>query len=248
MKFKLFRGLLFAFALVASPANAQRTPVSIVNYPNVTIAASGGGSAQAGQVKKAIQEAANIKGWTLADEPGSKMLATLVVRNKHTVMVEIAYSAQRYSLRYRDSVNMNYHAEAKYDSRLPGVRNGYAQRGPVIHPAYNTWVRELKDAIDVSLLRPKPAQEKIAGGLDDVDAVPGLDERGKQGYRDWLTKKTPRAFVVASDGRWNSAWGTRPQKAGDPTDPAERAMALCARAGKPDCRLYAVDDEIIWQR
>jgi hypothetical protein len=247
MTFRLLCGLLLAFGLGASPAFAQRTPVAIVNYPNIPVAAADGQPVRAEQVKKAIQEGANAKGWTLADESGNKMLATLVVRNKHTVMVEIAYSAQRYSLRYRDSVNMNYHSEGKYDSRLPAARSGYTPRGPVIHPAYNAWVQELNNAIGTALQRSRPAQEKAAGGLDDVDAVPGLDERGKQGYRLWLTKKTPRAFVVASDGRWNSAWGTKPLKAGDPADPAERAMALCARAGKPDCKLYAVDDEVVWK-
>jgi hypothetical protein len=247
VKSRLLCSLLFALALGASPAFAQRTPVAIVNYFNIPIADASGQPVRTEQVKKAIQDGANTRGWTLADEPSNKMLATLVVRNKHTIMVEITYSAQRYSLRYRDSVNMNYHSEARYDSRLPASRSGSTPRGPVIHPAYNTWVQELKTAIDVELRRPKPAREKAAGGLDDVDAVPGLDERGKQGYRLWLTQKTPRAFVVASDGRWNSAWGTTPQKAGDPTDPAERAMALCARAGKPDCKLYAVDEKIVWQ-
>jgi len=247
VKFKLLRGLLLVCALGTSPAFAQRTPVSIVNYPNIPVATASGKAVQAEQVKKAIQDAATAKGWTVTDEAGNKMFATLVVRNKHTVMVEIAYSAQKYSLRYRDSVNMNYHSEARYDSRLPGARNGSTPRGPVIHPAYNTWVQELKYAIGVELLRTAPAQEKVAGGLDDVDAVPGLDERGKAGYRNWLTRKTPRAFVVASDGRWNATWGTTPAKAGDPTDPAERAMALCARAGKPDCKLYAVDNQIVWK-
>jgi len=65
-------------------------------------------------------------------------------------MVEIVYSADKYSVTYRDSINMNYHSEAKYDSRLP---NSGANRatGPVIHPAYNTWVQELKDAIRIEL-------------------------------------------------------------------------------------------------
>ena len=247
MKFKLLRGLLLVCVLGASPAFAQRTPVSIVNYLNIPAAPASGKPVQAEQVKKAIQDAATAKGWTIADEAGNKMFATLVVRNKHTVMVEIAYSAQKYSLKYRDSVNMNYHGEARYDSRLPSARNGYTPRGPVIHPAYNTWVQELKAAIDASLLQPKPALEKAAGGLDDVDAVPGLDERGRQGYRDWLTKKAPRAFVVASDGRWNATWGTTPRTAGDPVDTAERAMAQCVRAGKPGCKLYAVDNEIVWK-
>lgn len=147
MKFKLLGGLLMVCVLGASSAYAQRTPVSIVNYPNIPVATTK--PVQAGQVKKAIQDAALRKGWTLVDEAGDKMLATLVVRNKHTVMVQITYSADKYSITYRDSINMNYHKEAHYDSRMPRPSSGAT--GPVIHPAYNTWVQEFKDAIRIEL-------------------------------------------------------------------------------------------------
>jgi hypothetical protein len=236
--------------LCAGSAFAQRMPVPIVNYRNIPITSAGAVPVRAEQVKQAIREGASTRGWKIADEPGNKMLATLVVRNKHTVMVEIAYSATRYSLVYRDSVNMKYHAEYSPDPRTPAGRSAgiYAKGRPSIHPAYNDWVRQLKDAIDAELMRPRPAQEKAAGRLYDVDAVPGLNERGKEGYRLWLTKKTPRAFVVASDGRWNATWGTNPPDPNDPRNPAERAMAQCVRAGKPDCKLYAVDDDVVWPR
>lgn len=152
MKFKLLRGLLFVCVLGASSVYAQRTPVSIINYPNLPIATASGKPIQAEQVKKAIQDAALRKGWTLGNDTGDKLLATLVVNNKHTVMVEIAYSADKYSLTYRDSVNMNYHSEARFDSRMPNARNASTPSGPVIHPAYNTWVQELKDAIRGELM------------------------------------------------------------------------------------------------
>lgn len=152
MKFKLLRGLLLVCVLGASPAFAQRIPVAITNYPNIPIATASGKPMQAEQVKKAIQDAALKKGWKLVDEAGDKMLATLVVNNKHTVMVVIVYSADKYSITYRDSVNMNYHSEAKFDSRMPNARNASTPSGPVIHPAYNTWVQELKDAIRVELM------------------------------------------------------------------------------------------------
>jgi len=151
VKYKLLGGLLIACALGASPAYAQRTPVSIVNYPNIPVGTAK--PVQAEQVKKAIQDAALKKGWTLSNDTGDKMLATLVVRSKHTVIVEIAYSADKYSIKYSDSVNMNYHKEGHYDSRLPSARNAAtAAQGAVIHPAYNTWVQELKEAISGELM------------------------------------------------------------------------------------------------
>lgn len=82
--------------------------------------------------------------------------------------------------------------------------------------------------------------------IDDVNSVPMLDDRGKQGYRDWLGKPMPRAFVIAEGGKWNSTWGTNPRNSEDPKDPTQRAMVQCQRRGLKSCRLYAVDDRVVW--
>jgi hypothetical protein len=150
VKLKLLQNLLFVFTLVAGSAFAQRMPVSIINYANQPVATSSGKAIPVDQVKKAIQDAAARKGWVLSNDTGDKMLATLEVRSKHTVRVEIAYAADKYSITYSDSVNMNYHSEAHYDSRMPRPSSGAT--GPVIHPAYNTWVQELKEAIRGELM------------------------------------------------------------------------------------------------
>ncbi len=156
MNAKLLIGLLLVAGLAAGPAHAQRQPVPIIDHPDVPIATSSGKPLPTEKVKEAIQAAAKAKGWTLAYESGDKILATLVVRNKHTVMVEIAYSAEKYSLRYRDSINMKYLPGAgrnpSYDQA--SAMRGYQQGpGPVIHPFYNDWVRELRDAIRLELLK-----------------------------------------------------------------------------------------------
>lgn len=88
---------------------------------------------------------------------------------------------------------------------------------------------------------------RTSRSLDDVDAVPGLDERGKAVYRDWLTRRPPRAFVIASDGRFNATWGAKPLNPADPVDPAERAMLQCQRAGRSGCTLYAVDVRLVYE-
>jgi len=155
------RSALLAFvfaasALGASQAVAQRLAVPIINHPDVAVATSSGKPVQADQVKQAIQAAAKAKGWALAFAPGGKVLATLVVRNKHTVVVEIAYSAERYSLMYKDSVNMKYAPHAQSDSHINSVNNTYTRGGydgPVIHPFYNNWVQDLQDAIRQELLK-----------------------------------------------------------------------------------------------
>ncbi len=87
-----------------------------------------------------------------------------------------------------------------------------------------------------------------ADAINNVEAVPLVNERGRQGYREWLGKAFPRAFVIAENGSWNSTWGTSPRNASDPKDPAERAIAHCLRRGMKNCRLYAVDDRILWSQ
>ena len=123
---------LFSFNAVA------REAVPIVNYDDIAVATNSGKAPSADQVKQAIIAAASNKSWSIARQPDGKLLATLIVRNKHTIVVEIAYAADTYSLRYKDSINM------KFDQR---------DGQPVIHPYYNRWVQELKDAIRIELLK-----------------------------------------------------------------------------------------------
>jgi len=135
---KFFRSAVLIFATILSLNAVARETVPIINYDNLAVATSSGKALHAAQVRQAIQAAAGAKGWSIAQQAGDKLLATLDVRGKHMIMVEIDYAADKYSLHYKDSSNMKY-----------GERNGQ----PVIHPYYNKWVRELKDAIRLELLK-----------------------------------------------------------------------------------------------
>lgn len=83
-------------------------------------------------------------------------------------------------------------------------------------------------------------------GVERVDAVPGLNDHGRDVYRDWLSRRSPRAFVIADDGKVNATWGRKPKDPLDPADPAERAMKQCRTAGRTGCALYAVDDRVVY--
>lgn len=74
--------------------------------------------------------------------------------------------------------------------------------------------------------------------IDNVDAVPYLQQQGREQYKVFLGKPTPRAFAVSSGGGWS--W------AEDGDDPVARALASCARSSGQQCRLYAVDDDVVW--
>ncbi|KMO43128.1 hypothetical protein VQ02_00910 [Methylobacterium variabile] len=91
---------------------------------------------------------------------------------------------------------------------------------------------------DVVWTRPAPVPPPSGfAAIDDVGAVPYVDEGGRAGYRQFLAMDRPRAFVVASNGAWSST------NAG--TDPLSALLAGC-RAKQLACRPYAVDGQVVW--
>ena len=75
--------------------------------------------------------------------------------------------------------------------------------------------------------------------LDDEVTVPHVRETGRAGYKLYLAKQMPRAFAIAPNGAWGWAEG------GD--DPLRRALFNCNRSGQGECRLYSVDDQVVWE-
>jgi len=74
--------------------------------------------------------------------------------------------------------------------------------------------------------------------LDNVDAIPYLRDKGRDQYRAFLAKSTPRAFAVSASGAWSWA------EEGD--DPAQQALADCQKHSSTPCKLYAVDNNVVW--
>jgi hypothetical protein len=104
-----------------------------------------------------------------------------------------------------------------------------------------------------STTAPAPAPAKpaarISPELFNLDALPTKTDRVREIYRDWLTQKSPRAVVLAGvEGRNIFAtWGVKPLNPDEVTDPTERALQRCLKAGHSNCKLYAVDNEIVWK-
>jgi dienelactone hydrolase len=82
---------------------------------------------------------------------------------------------------------------------------------------------------------PQPTNFAIVG---DVAAVPFLSENGKRAYAEYLTKMTPRAFALAPNGAW--CWAEEGE------DPEARALATCSAKSDKPCRLYSVDESVVW--
>jgi hypothetical protein len=130
---KLVRLLVLALAAFALNAQA-RTSVPVQNLENVVATAATGGPASPAQIKAAITSAAAARGWLVSDLGPGRAAATVHVRGKHTVVVDITYGGGKFSVKYKDSVNMNY-------------------EDGVIHPHYNKWVQLLVDTIRAELAR-----------------------------------------------------------------------------------------------
>jgi hypothetical protein len=98
-----------------------------------------------------------------------------------------------------------------------------------------------------SPLAAQPVGAVRAAQLEDIASVPYLTERGREGYREWLTRPLPRAFAVSAEGVWSATWSRVPLNAAMPTDPAERALLQCNARSRTQCRLFAVDKEVVWK-
>lgn len=90
-------------------------------------------------VRKAILTACSFRGWQATEVSPGLIEARLMVRNKHTIVVDIPYTATTYSIKYKSSTNM------EYDSKSDG--------SAVIHPNYNKWVGTLNSDINTQIIR-----------------------------------------------------------------------------------------------
>ncbi len=84
------------------------------------------------KVRQAILEAGRSQNWAMQVVNDGTIEATYFIRS-HTAIVTIKYDATRYTITYKDSVNLNY-------------KNGN------IHPNYRKWVQRLQHQIEVNII------------------------------------------------------------------------------------------------
>ena len=84
------------------------------------------------------------------------------------------------------------------------------------------------------MLRP-PASNHAR--LDDVARLPASQNVREGSYRRFLEARLPRAFAIGPKGA--SGWATGDWAIG-------RALGLCQRRNGARCKLYAVDDDVVW--
>ena len=115
-------GLVFAGCATTQPIqNVEKSPIILPP----------GKSATMQQVTTAIMRAGTRLGWQM--QPGSpgKLSGRLDLR-KHTALVDVTHDTKTYTIKYRDSTNLD-------------AKDG------MIHRNYNSWVQNLDKAIRAEL-------------------------------------------------------------------------------------------------
>lgn len=126
---KVVGTLMIGFAAVGLAGCRMAPVMDVVDAP--VVEPVGGQKPTADQVKIAIERAGATLGWQIKEVQPFLLQGTLVLRD-HVAEVNIPYSAQRYSIVYKDSKNLQYD-------------------GKNIHSNYNGWVQNLDKAIKVQM-------------------------------------------------------------------------------------------------
>lgn len=118
--------------------------------------------------------------------------------------------------------------EAARESELPGGGN-----------AGHGYPRILELALGQEGRQPAPVGRPPVASIDDLYLLPEIGDEGREGYRRFLAGDSPRAFAVSRQGRWVRVNAVR--------GAARLALDRCQSYGGR-CRLYAVDDQVVWDR
>ena len=124
-------GLALAFSLVLAfvAACTSRPIMNINDAPVVT----SGKAATAQDVERSIVRAGSSLGWVMSPVRPGLVSGRLDLRT-HIAVVEVPYDTKSYSIRYKDSTNLN-------------------AEGGNIHKNYNGWIENLDRNIRAELLR-----------------------------------------------------------------------------------------------
>lgn len=82
-----------------------------------------------------------------------------------------------------------------------------------------------------------------AAEVNDVDAVPFLNDAGREGYRDFLEEPEDRAFALSPSGAWSWASARKQQPL---KNRKKKAIRRCENFSSSPCYLYAVNKEVVY--
>ncbi len=116
---------------------------------------------------------------------------------------------------------------AGFDLWLPKVLERLAALGYSTEPKY------------VLGTEPRPVASPHAE-IDHIESLPLNKPSSKAAYQAFLKRFPPRAFAIGSGGAWGWAAGA--------DEAVKDALSSCQKYSSAPCRLYAVDEDVVWQK
>jgi dienelactone hydrolase len=110
-----------------------------------------------------------------------------------------------------------------------------AQGFPVWRPVVDAFLAKAGFSIPKSADAP-PATSFAR--LDEVDKVPVASDEGRAKYKRFLQLDVPRAYAIGPHGEF--AYFSSP-------DAVAHTLAVCRKHVGAECKLYAVDDQVVWK-
>jgi hypothetical protein len=111
--------------------------VEVTEWKDVAAVTGSGQPASAEDIKKAFMVGGARRNWVFTDNGPGRMTGKLVVRT-HTLVMDLSYETGKYTLKYVDSINLDYKDDA-------GKKT--------IHKAYLNWNTNLMNDARAELLR-----------------------------------------------------------------------------------------------
>jgi hypothetical protein len=125
------RAILLAAALGAAAGFAVARSTTMLELGRQSVVTTDGKPMAVDAVRKAIIAGGARHSWKpVGDQPG--MLTLEADSGSHQAVVDVAYDATGYQIKYKSSANLNYEQSDKRTS---------------IHPKYNKWVEDLDISI-----------------------------------------------------------------------------------------------------
>ena len=166
---RILRIFLFCLlGLAGLGAQAQRTLVPIVSFENIPVTVATEARLSSDDVRNAFLAAGEEARWQMVPLGEGVLEGTYVKQNKHTIVVTIRYDAEKYSVLFKSSDNMNQRASQylpesvaasaerkQRDLFVNRPESRYLKADPqaVIHPFYEHWVYDLLERVRQRLKR-----------------------------------------------------------------------------------------------
>jgi hypothetical protein len=158
------------------------------------------------------------------------------------ILLEIA---QRARIVNTDPERVFGSPSVKQPAIVMATKNSAIQTDLTLESSPSTATRTVAWIPNVELRSKHPPTD--FANLNDISAVPGISVACRERYQTWLAWANPKAYVVGPKGNCGFSTGTHPPNKELPIDPVERALLVCAKASAADCKLYAIDDMVVWK-